>query len=386
MSIPLTINGITFNYPSPLDVNWGPVLDGWSTAVTNGMLQTGGSNAANLIKSASGNTASIGFLRLAHGDSIDWRNNANSGDLALSVNSSDQLVFNGNVLAAGGTVNAGTQYQLGYYATSSNAISGLTLITANMALESDSNGLPIASGVTSTELGYVSGVTSSIQTQLTSNATVANNALPKTGGTMSGAINMGGNKITALANGTASTDAAAFGQLSTFTPSGLISMYGGSVAPSGWLLCDGSSYSTASQPNLFAVIGYTFGGSGSNFNVPFMTDRVAIGAGSVAALGATAGSNTHAIAQSELPVSIGTANSVVTDPGHLHLERVNLAGAGSGVGISPTGPSLTFQNTNVNTATATTGITVATTITNAGGGNAMSLVQASLGLTYIIKA
>ena len=36
----------------------------------------------------------------------------------------------------------------------------------------------------------------------------------------------------------------------------------------GWLLCDGTSYSTTDYPNLFAVIGYTFGGSENNFRVP----------------------------------------------------------------------------------------------------------------------
>jgi microcystin-dependent protein len=36
----------------------------------------------------------------------------------------------------------------------------------------------------------------------------------------------------------------------------------------GWLLCDGTSYSVSDYPNLFNVIGYTFGGSGDNFNVP----------------------------------------------------------------------------------------------------------------------
>ena len=41
----------------------------------------------------------------------------------------------------------------------------------------------------------------------------ANAALPKAGGTMTGAIAMGANKITALANGSAATDAAAFGQI-----------------------------------------------------------------------------------------------------------------------------------------------------------------------------
>ena len=68
--------------------------------------------------------------------------------------------------AAGtGTVNSGTQYQLGYYATSTNAISGLTLITAGHVLVSDSNGLPVAATPTTTEINYVAGVTSLIQTQ-----------------------------------------------------------------------------------------------------------------------------------------------------------------------------------------------------------------------------
>lgn len=65
-----------------------------------------------------------------------------------------------------GTVNPGSQYQLGYYASSGSVISPLTLITGNRALQSDANGLPIASGVSDTELSYLGGVTSSIQTQL----------------------------------------------------------------------------------------------------------------------------------------------------------------------------------------------------------------------------
>ena len=36
----------------------------------------------------------------------------------------------------------------------------------------------------------------------------------------------------------------------------------------GWLLCNGASYSTTTYANLFAIIGYTYGGSGANFNVP----------------------------------------------------------------------------------------------------------------------
>ena len=40
------------------------------------------------------------------------------------------------------------------------------------------------------------------------------------------------------------------------------------TSKTGWLLCDGTSYSVSDYPNLFNVIGYTFGGSGDNFNVP----------------------------------------------------------------------------------------------------------------------
>lgn len=36
----------------------------------------------------------------------------------------------------------------------------------------------------------------------------------------------------------------------------------------GYLLCNGASYSTATYPQLFGIIGYSYGGSGASFNVP----------------------------------------------------------------------------------------------------------------------
>jgi hypothetical protein len=59
---------------------------------------------------------------------------------------------------------------------------------------------PIVEGVSDTEISYLDGVTSSIQTQL-------NSKLPKAGGTMSGDIAMGTNKITGLGTPTDNTDA-----------------------------------------------------------------------------------------------------------------------------------------------------------------------------------
>jgi len=60
-------------------------------------------------------------------------------------------------------------------------------------------------------------------------------------------------------------------------PAGVIYSFAGGSAPTGWLICDGASYPTASYPDLFAIIGYTYGGSGANFNVPDITTRVPVG-------------------------------------------------------------------------------------------------------------
>ncbi len=53
-------------------------------------------------------------------------------------------------------------------------------------------------------------------------------------------------------------------------PVGLISTYGGSVAPVGWLICNGAAISRTTYADLFAVIGTTYGvGDGSTtFNLP----------------------------------------------------------------------------------------------------------------------
>jgi microcystin-dependent protein len=53
-------------------------------------------------------------------------------------------------------------------------------------------------------------------------------------------------------------------------PVGTIVAFGGeeSKIPSGWLLCDGTSVPEADYPQLYAVIGTGWGGSGSSFNLP----------------------------------------------------------------------------------------------------------------------
>jgi microcystin-dependent protein len=59
---------------------------------------------------------------------------------------------------------------------------------------------------------------------------------------------------------------------------GTIHAFAGSTAPEGALMCDGSSYAVADYASLHDIIGYTYGGSGPNFNVPDLRHRFPFGA------------------------------------------------------------------------------------------------------------
>lgn len=114
MATNLTVNGTTYAFPTAgQSPGWGAVVTNWATAVTNGMLQKSGGSftltadvdfgATYGLKSAYYSTrnaspASAGQFRLGNAETIQWRDNADSADLALTVNSSDLLEFNGNPL------------------------------------------------------------------------------------------------------------------------------------------------------------------------------------------------------------------------------------------------------------------------------------------------
>jgi microcystin-dependent protein len=85
---------------------------------------------------------------------------------------------------------------------------------------------------------------------------------------------------------------------SFYLPSGVIMPYGGTsnTPPDGWVFCNGANYGTATYPNLYAVIGTAYGGSGSNFSVPDLRRRMVLGFGTTAsgtAVGVTGGSFDH---------------------------------------------------------------------------------------------
>jgi len=52
------------------------------------------------------------------------------------------------------------------------------------------------------------------------------------------------------------------------TPAGAVIYHAANTPPTGFIKANGASLSTTTYADLFAVIGYTFGGSGSSFSVP----------------------------------------------------------------------------------------------------------------------
>jgi len=155
-------------------------------------------------------------------------------------------------------------------------------------------------------------------------------------------------------------------------PVGLIHPFASATIPDGYLLCDGGSYATADYPELFDTIGYAFGGSGANFNVPDLVDRTIIGSGGTFAFGDIGGETTHTLDTSEMPTHTHT------DSGHVHsIPLVTSLPAQAGAGFA--------GNVTVPVLTDSTGIGFANN-QNTGGGAPHNNMQPYTALTYVIYA
>lgn len=95
---------------------------------------------------------------------------------------------------------------------------------------------------------------------------------------------------------------------------GVIQMFGGSSAPEGWLLCDGSAVSRTDYSKLFSVLGTTYGsGDGSTtFNIPDLRNRFPVGAGDGYSLNSQGGENTVKLSDAQMAHGHGFTNPSVT--------------------------------------------------------------------------
>lgn len=179
-------NYVNLKAPATLSADYSLTLP-TSDGNADELMSTDGSGVLSFIKVANANVAAgaaIAYSKLAlTGSIVDADINA-SAAIAYS-----KLSLTGSIVNADVNASAAIAYsKLNLSASIVNAdiasgaaiaLSKLASLTADRALQSSSGGVIEVSAVTSTELGYVSGVTSAIQTQL-------NGKVSKSGDSMSG--------------------------------------------------------------------------------------------------------------------------------------------------------------------------------------------------------
>lgn len=209
-------------------------------------------------------------------------------------------------------------------------------------------------------------------------------------------------------------------------PTGSITQFAGSSAPTGWLLCDGSAVSRSTYSTLFSLIGEDYGvGDGSTtFNLPDMKGKVPVGYNSsdadFDALGETGGAKTHTLTSDEMPSHTHTQNSHThTQNSHTHTQNSHdhtqdshdhtvrwklfdgLTAGSTWILLRRTDASDSYDGTDSDAANSTTANNQSTTATNqsttatnqsttatnqnTGGGSAHNNLQPYITLNYIIK-
>jgi microcystin-dependent protein len=159
---------------------------------------------------------------------------------------------------------------------------------------------------------------------------------------------------------------------------GIVVPYAGSSAPTGWLLCDGTtgldSTSDTSLADLFTVIGTTYGGTGAaDFDLPDLRGNFILGKDNMGGssrnrvtdteadtVGSEAGSQTHTLTTDEIPA-------------HTHDQYAGSSGGGSDTWMQ------SFASGQANQVIS------AENTSSVGGGSAHENMPPYMTMNYIIK-
>ena len=173
-----------------------------------------------------------------------------------------------------------------------------------------------------------------------------------------------------------------FDKIDAYIP-GVVQLFAGSSAPSGWLICNGQAVSRTTYAALFAVIGTTYGaGDGSTtFNIPNLVNKTVRGSNS---LGKTGGADTVTLSTAQMPAHSHGGGSLSAASAGAHTHRVYHQWNGS----SYTGLQCNSVGSNASVATSSAGEhthTISGTTGSTGSGSAVTITNPYVMLHYIIK-
>jgi microcystin-dependent protein len=150
-----------------------------------------------------------------------------------------------------------------------------------------------------------------------------------------------------------------------------IRIFSFSFPPRGWNACSGQILPISQNQALFSLLGTTYGGDGrTNFALPDLRGRVAMGPAASYPLGQAAGETSHTLSTQEMPA-------------HLHIPNCNTA---PGSVASPVGAFFAGESGgNLMYGAATPNTTLAAgAVNNAGTGQAHENRMPYLGLNFCI--
>jgi len=244
LAIPLNINGAIFEYPEDFDESWGISATGWAQAVTNGMLQRQGGSfpltadvnfgtsfglVSPYFTSHTINPATVGTVRLASADpGVGFRNNANSGNLILTTDTSDNLLYNGHILTGSSTGPVTSITGTAHQVIASAATGAVTL---SLPQSIDTTNSPVFNGETLNGILFMantnpvgfqdSGSLHAVFVKAPSTTTNYNLVLPPNAGLSGQVLQTDGTGTTTWVNatGTGTVNSATSGQLAYYASS-----------------------------------------------------------------------------------------------------------------------------------------------------------------------
>ena len=303
------------------------------------------------------------------------------------------------ITAQGG--NEGGEINLASPVTGTSISGGLNIDLVSNSLrlfEAGGTNRGLAIDVTTLSAGAGSLIVTTDTTQTLTNKTLTSPTLTATPTAPTAAV------------GTNTTQLATTEFVTTAIPVGVINPYGGSSAPTGWLLCYGQAVSRTTYAALFAVLSTTYntgGEAGTDFRLPDLRGRTVAGIdnmGGVDAVrldianssGTVVGSQYVTLTSAEMPSHTHTQDAhshsgTATEPATTSFMRVvaavgtnleanHMAGRGSASHADYTNATMPqhSHNLSINSNTAIN--------QNTGGGGSHNNMQPTMVLNYIIKA